>query len=364
MRPAGDLSVNGNLALVRAMHLNNYIAVLRDIGAPVDRALARSKLPPRIEETPDLYVSVPVAIEWIARTGHDLYPMELGFEAAKKASLAFLRPAQQAALMGAQTGLMRLAALAAIARTEDSALDMRIQPEGDDLRVISTMEGLGRHPFVCLTEWLNLQAVISVVRSVAGPSWCPREIGFMSACRPPEAVLAAFPDTRILVGQPWTSIVIGRDHCAARINGPPDRSAPNLPCKGPDDARTPWDFLRMIRMLIQPYLNAGRTDMAFAAEVAGISTRTLQRRLSAGGTSYSQILQEARFDLACAQLAKPSLKIIDVAMMAGYDSPQHFTRAFRRFTGVTPSAYRQINQSTDYQSVSMSASRDTYADMP
>ncbi len=111
---------------------------------PLDRALDRSKRPPRIEETPDRDVSVSAAIEWIARTGHDMTPMELGFRAAGKASLASLRPAQQAALVGAQTGLMRLAALAAIARTEDSALDMRIQPEGGDLRVICTMEGLGQ----------------------------------------------------------------------------------------------------------------------------------------------------------------------------------------------------------------------------
>jgi AraC-like DNA-binding protein len=333
--------VNGNLALVRATHLNNYIAVLRDIGAPVDTALARSKLPPCIEETPDLYVSVPVAIEWIARTGHDLCPMELGFLAAGKATLASMRLAQQAALMGAPTGLMRLAALAAIARTEDSALDMRIQSEGDELRVICIMEGLGRHPFVCLAEWLNLQAVISVVRSVAGASWCPREMGFVSTSRPPDAVLAAFPDTRILLGQSSTSILIAHDLCGARTAGAPIRSEAPVPGEDTDHARTPWEFLRLIRMLVQPYLNTGRLEIAFAAELAGISTRTLQRRLSAGGSSYSQILQEARFDLACAQLAEPSLKVIDVAMMAGYESPQHFTRAFRRFTGVTPSQYRR-----------------------
>ncbi len=347
--------MNGNLALVRATHLNDYIAVLRDIGAPVDRALARSKLPPRIEETPDLYVSVPVAIEWIARTGHDLCPMELGFLAAGKATLASLRPAQQAALLGAQTGLMRLAALAAIARTEDSALDMRIQPDGDDLRIICTMEGLASHPFVCLAEWLNLQAVISVVRSVAGASWCPREMGFVATCRPPEAVLAAFPDTRILVGQSRTSIMIARDLCAARTAAV--LAAAPVAGKGPDDSCTPWEFVGLMRNLVQPYLNAGRTDIAFAAEIAGISTRTLQRRLSAGGNSYSQILQEARFELACAQLADHSLKVIDVAMMAGYDSPQHFTRAFRRFTGVTPSAYRHIQQGGNYQGVRMSAPR-------
>ena len=93
--------------------------------------------------------------------------------------------------------------------------------------------------------------------------------------------------------------------------------------------------------MVQPYLAEGRTDVAFVAEMAGVSTRTLQRRLMMSGTSYSRILQEARFELARAHLSDPCLKVTDVAMIAGYESPQHFARAFRRFTGVTPSEYRQ-----------------------
>jgi AraC-like DNA-binding protein len=39
--------------------------------------------------------------------------------------------------------------------------------------------------------------------------------------------------------------------------------------------------------------------------------------------------------------ADPSAKIIDVAMAAGYETPQHFSRAFRQLAGVSPSAYRR-----------------------
>lgn len=318
--------------------------MLREIGAPVDRDLARSKLPQHIEATPDLYVSIPAALEWIARTGHDLQPMELGLLGARKASLSSLRPAQQAAIITAQTGLKRLQALAALSRFEDSVLEMSIRQEGDDVRVICDMAGLGRHPFVCLAEWLNLQAVISVVSSVAGPSWSPREICFASRSHPSEAVHAAFPDTRILVGQPHTSVTVGRTDLArptpeaiASANGPLVSSVPG---DEQDDLSTPWSFVTLLRMMVQPYLNDGRHDIAFAAEMAGMSTRTLQRRLKLCGSSYSQILQDARFALAFEGLNDLSMKVIDVAMMAGYESPQHFTRAFRRFTGVTPSQFR------------------------
>lgn len=96
-----------------------------------------------------------------------------------------------------------------------------------------------------------------------------------------------------------------------------------------------------MRNLIQAYLSDRRLDIDQAAEIAGMSTRTLQRKLTMSGTSFSQLCQEARFDLACRSLANGDLKIIDVAMMVGYQTPQHFARAFRKFAGVSPSRYRR-----------------------
>lgn len=339
--------MNGRLALVRATHLNDYIAVLREIGAPVDRELGRSLLPQGIEETPDLYVSVPVALEWVAKTGHDLHPMELGLLGAQKASLAALRPAQQAAIMSAQTGLQRLRALAALSQYEDSALEMSLRNEGEDVRVICTMKGFERHVFLCFSEWLNLQAVVSVVRSVTGPSWCPAELSFVSPYRPVEAVRAAFPDARILVGQPHSSVLVPQaDLAHLTLDATAVAGTPPIPMPpgGPhDDATEPWEFVHLLRMLIQPYVEYGHPDVAVAAELAGMSTRTLQRHLKLCGSSYSQILQEARFQLACTRLEDPTIRVIEIALMTGYENPQHFSRAFLRFTGVTPSEYRLRN---------------------
>ncbi len=341
-------------ALTRAIHLNNYISVLRDIGASVDRELARSRLPPCIEETPDLYVSIPVAMEWIARTGHDCEPMELGLLAAQKASMSSMHPAMYSAIMGAQTGLKRLETVAALCRVEDSVLVMHVRQEADNVRVICNMAGLERHPFICIGEWLVLHAVISVVRSVAGPLWSPSELGFVSSCRPAEAVYAAFPNARVLVGQPCTSIVVGRADLARLAFGSAastsDLSASLASDAAQGNQPDAWEFVNLMRMLIQPYLNGGHIDVAVAAELAEVSRRTLQRRLKFCGSSFSKILWEARFELACTHLGNPDMKVIDVAMTAGYESPQHFTRAFRQFTGVTPSQYRHHGLKSDRHS--------------
>lgn len=335
----GGRVVAGRLSIVRAAHLHDYVSVLRALGAPVDRELERSRLPGRIEETPDLYVNTAVAMEWTARAGRDLDPMELGLLAARNASLSTLRPIHQASIVMAQTGLLRLTALAGISRFEDSTLDFGIRREGENVRILCDMTGLTRHPSICFAEWLNLQAVITVVRSVAGPWWRPSEMCFVSSHRVPEAVKAAFPDTRILLRQPQTSIVVAR----ADLARPTKHAAAAGASSSADATDAPpaaWEFASLLRMMVQPYLREGSLDVASAAEMAGISTRTLQRRLKLCGSSYSRIVQEARFALARTGLEDPALKIIDVAMMAGYESPQHFSRAFRRFTGCTPTEYR------------------------
>jgi AraC-like DNA-binding protein len=345
--------LSGRLAIVRAAHLHDYLAVMRRIGMPVDRELARSRLPPRIEEAPDLYVSVPIAIEWVAQCGRDLAPMELGFLGARQASRASIKPSHMTEMLAAQTGYRRLQAFIRIAGWEQSCLRVRLRQEGDQTRVICDMLQLARHPFICFAEWLNLQGVMSIMSDLAGPNWCPRDLTFVSRYAPPELAGEAFPDTRILVGQAYQSILIDSALLARPCGGTPTPAdtlygrisdpAALSPVQGSGSGNQTeaWDFLQLLRMLLQPYLNGGRPDLSLLAEIVSMSPRTLQRRLQQSGSSYSRLLQEARFDLASSLLDDTGAKVIDVAMTAGYDSQQHFTRAFRRFTGLTPTQYRR-----------------------
>ncbi|WP_416908979.1 MAG: helix-turn-helix domain-containing protein [Polymorphobacter sp.] len=310
----------------------------------MDRELARSRLPQRAEEMADLYVNVVLGTEWLVRVGHDLEPMELGLLGAPRAGIACLWPVHQTAILTAASGIARLQALAEVVRAESSSLELSLHTEGNSARVICDMPGFWGRPNHCLAEWLNLQSVISIMQSVAGPTWSPIEMGFVSACRIPEAVQAAFPDTRIRMGRPCTSLVVDMADlvrpCAAPQSADKafDMLELEMGAAAPVEA---WTFVSLMRNLIQAYLSDRRLDIDQAAEIAGMSTRTLQRKLTMSGTSFSQLCQEARFDLACRSLANGDLKIIDVAMMVGYQTPQHFARAFRKFAGVSPSRYRR-----------------------
>lgn len=72
----------------------------------------------------------------------------------------------------------------------------------------------------------------------------------------------------------------------------------------------------------------------------GLSTRSLRRRLRENNTSYQQLLDEVRCELAQRFLLANSRSINEVAKLLGYTEPTNFTRAFRRWTGETPAQVR------------------------
>ena len=92
--------------------------------------------------------------------------------------------------------------------------------------------------------------------------------------------------------------------------------------------------------MIEAQIRAGTTGIENAALQTGLSRATLQRYLKAEGTSYSRELEQVRQKMACEMLAQSGDSISDVAAALGYPHVGNFTRAFTRWMGVSPSAYR------------------------
>ncbi|HMJ56901.1 MAG TPA: AraC family transcriptional regulator [Polyangiaceae bacterium] len=76
-----------------------------------------------------------------------------------------------------------------------------------------------------------------------------------------------------------------------------------------------------------------------------MSVRTLKRKLEADGTSYSELLDEQRRGKAMLLLRREDLAIEEIADRLGYSDAANFTRAFRRWTGITPKAFRASGRS-------------------
>lgn len=79
---------------------------------------------------------------------------------------------------------------------------------------------------------------------------------------------------------------------------------------------------------------------AQAAVALGVGERTFARRLAGEGTSFRQVVDELRADMARSYLANLELSIGQIAFLLGYSEQSAFTTAFRRWTGVSPGRYR------------------------
>jgi AraC-like DNA-binding protein len=80
--------------------------------------------------------------------------------------------------------------------------------------------------------------------------------------------------------------------------------------------------------------------MSEAARALGMSERSLRRRLSDEGASYSQLVEHSQIELACNMLENPAKTIKEVAHETGFAAQSAFHRAFKRWKGTSPAQYR------------------------
>ncbi len=88
-------------------------------------------------------------------------------------------------------------------------------------------------------------------------------------------------------------------------------------------------------------LGKGASDLAAVAGALQVSERTLQRRLEEEGTRFNRIHDQARRSLALTYLRDRRLGIAEVAWLLDYVELSAFYRAFKRWTGTTPSEHRR-----------------------
>jgi AraC-like DNA-binding protein len=96
----------------------------------------------------------------------------------------------------------------------------------------------------------------------------------------------------------------------------------------------------LVAEIVALRLHDGLTDLEGAAAKLGMHRRGLQRALAAEGVTYRKVMQNVVREIAEHELISSRRPVAELALALGFSEPPHFTRAFRRLTGVTPSAHR------------------------
>ncbi|HHH44427.1 MAG TPA: AraC family transcriptional regulator [Gammaproteobacteria bacterium] len=96
-----------------------------------------------------------------------------------------------------------------------------------------------------------------------------------------------------------------------------------------------------VRSRLIELLPGGQPSQKDIAGSLNLSVRNLQRRLQAEGISFKRLLDDTRKDLAAQYIRDSHRRIGEITYLLGFSEPSNFTRAFRRWTGVSPNEFRQ-----------------------
>jgi len=182
---------------------------------------------------------------------------------------------------------------------------------------------------------------LRVMRRFCGEGWCPAEVRF-SMARPKDPLpYEVFFNAPVRFESPMDALVFPRRWLAECVVP----SSPHAGLQLPPQAA--WNFTDHVRYQIATRVGIRPIDAQVIAGAMGMSRRAFDRRLADFGVSYLELLDELRFARARRLLMAGHAPLAEISVALGYAEPSAFTRAFRKWSGVSPQAWRDLHAQPD-----------------
>ena len=193
-------------------------------------------------------------------------------------------------------------------------------------------------------EECALTVALGTIRMMAGSEWRPLEVRFEH--EPPARTNehARIFGAPVLFGGDGNVMVIEREFCDREVPTADRRLYPILEeylKRQLENSPTEDRFVVAVQHAIANSMKDGEPKLPDVARTIGVSVRTLQRRLSESGVDYKGLVDDIRHRLALRYLKDRKHTLSEVAYLLGYSEISAFSRAFRRWTGSTPSDHRR-----------------------
>lgn len=330
------------IPLVRATAILPLVKFLDRIGAPSERLLKQAKLPVIAFDDPEalipLHRGFAFAEAAARREGIELF----GILAVQHAQVddfgLFAKVARQSLTL--YDFLHTLSVL--LTTTHNSGARVWVTQKDDRVWF--------NHQYIHSSKLDNQQAQyyaccahLRVIQLVTVFGWYPTDLYFQASELQGLEDIEVFSQVKVHFNQPNNAIGFAKSLLSLPLKqsmqGDPSdlhRNYEQLTSSAPKE-----DFIGALKQLVRSHLEDGGLSITSAAEAAGLSTRSFQRRLAENGLSYSLLVDQVRFDLAITWLRDPDVHLTDIAFELGYSEPATFTRAFQRWTGTSPSNYRR-----------------------
>ncbi|MDR9829200.1 helix-turn-helix domain-containing protein [Vibrio sp. FNV 38] len=174
------------------------------------------------------------------------------------------------------------------------------------------------------TEWFRCFAFISFCQNYLGSDWQPNSVMLNL-----HAINSELP-----FGYSKDRFQINNEFGGIEIELPDDYTVIT-------QEELELDWFTVVRRLCDTYAHLPWFNIVWFSRLIGVSTRSMQRKLAQHHSSFTQLRDESRIKVAKQLLIEDQRTPNEIAYRCGYTDLSNFNRAFKRWMGMTPSAYRR-----------------------
>jgi AraC-like DNA-binding protein len=333
---------------VRAIVLNGFEELVRRLGANPLALLHESNIDPFILENPDALIPASVFSSLLEKTAEVTGCNHFGLLLSKQRNLN--------AFGGVVVRLMESSSSLEIA-INAWIKHLNITKQGvpwhllknDQVTHFTRQTDMKMKGSTVQSTQLGVATCWRILRLVSGNRWHPSMVCF--AFNKPTDTLPyrRFFDVPVTFNADFDGIVFHSNDLKlvlpthdAKLHDMLNEYADSL------DLPHDYDFRKSVKEIIEKNLNSGICNIESIVQFFPFERRTLQRKLSAKGVSYLQLLGEVRYEKATHYLQNTNITLTQLAEMLGYDDLSAFTKAFKKKTGQPPRDWRRQNQNLDY----------------
>ena len=184
-----------------------------------------------------------------------------------------------------------------------------------------------------------IAVAVNLIRELCGDAWSPSEVFLAHSAPADVAPYRQHFRVPLRFDSEFCAIRFPSSWLAQPIEGA-DAQRLQL-ARARAEAADKAVFVQRVSRALRRLLLHGKSSGADVALALAMHRRTLNRRLGAEGTTFQQVLDRVRFAVAKELLEDSGVAMHDIAAALGYAGLAPFMRAFRRWTGTTPGAWRQ-----------------------
>lgn len=329
------MSIDG-IPIIRASQVRPFLAAIDYIGAPRERYLRQAKLPLLVYD--DAEAVLPELFLWglVDKLVRNEGIEDFGLFVATHTPLWQSEPELIGLLQSLPTLWIALTTFCRLTRQVSTSVPFGIVREKSHA-LLQRGQRPGT-PGEDQAELYDLTLMIQLVQLAGGRDWVHPEVLVSEVNARRLSRSKEFEGVRIRRSEAFTCVVFQTDMLAWPMNvlaRPCGLQLPNLLAD---------NFLDSLSAIIGTYLPDRKMNIRLAAEMAGLSKRTFQRRLGDLQLDYNTLIDRERLKQAQSMLIKPDIPVTEMAFNLGYSDTAHFTRAFRRWTALSPRQYRRQHQ--------------------